>query len=79
MSSDIRHRRLDQQPTVPAETTLRNTIEKDRLLKWDDLPAWAKDNEYIHSGFRPSTNSYLDCLKAASTSTTKPETSRVIF
>ena len=61
-TSDIRHRRLAQQPTVPAETTPRNTIEKDRLLKWDDLPARAKDNEYIHSGFRPSTNSYLDCF-----------------
>ena len=64
MSSDIRQRRLAQQPTLPAEITPRNTIEKNRLLKWDDLPAWAKDNEYIHSGFRPSANSYLDCLKS---------------
>ena len=35
-----------------------------RLLRWDELPAWAKDNEHIHSGFRHSTNSYLDCLES---------------
>jgi hypothetical protein len=32
------------------------------LLRWDDLPAWAKDNEYIHTGFRPFTRSYLECF-----------------
>ena len=35
-----------------------------RLINWDDLPAWAKDNEHIHTGFRPLTNSYADCVKS---------------
>ena len=34
------------------------------LLSWDELPTWAKDNEFIHSGFRPISNSYLDCFKS---------------
>lgn len=26
---------------------------------WNDLPAWRRDNHYIHSGYRPESNSYL--------------------
>lgn len=32
--------------------------------EWVQLPEWAKDNEYIQSGFRPISSSYLDCLKS---------------
>ncbi|KAH0600068.1 hypothetical protein MHUMG1_01064 [Metarhizium humberi] len=34
------------------------------LLLFDELPEWAKDNEYIRSGWRPETNSYWECIKA---------------
>ena len=44
----------------------RNTIDRDdaTLLTWSQLPEWAKDNEYIHGGFRSISNSYLSCLKS---------------
>lgn len=34
------------------------------LLTWHQLPEWAKDNEYIHTGFRPVSYSYLRCVKS---------------
>ena len=26
---------------------------------WDDLQSWQQDNHYIHSGYRPASNSYM--------------------
>ena len=34
------------------------------LLTWSQLPEWAKDNEYILTGFRATSNSYLRCLES---------------
>ena len=64
MSSSVRQRHSGQQPASIAKAAPNAITRDDRLLGWDDLPVWAKDNEYIHSGFRPYTNSYLDCLKS---------------
>lgn len=29
---------------------------------WDDLQSWQQDNHYIHSGYRPASNSYTKSL-----------------
>lgn len=35
------------------------TKAKDALtVLWNDLPAWQQDNHYIHTGYRPASNSY---------------------
>lgn len=34
------------------------------LLSIDFQPEWYKDNEYIHTGYRPVTNSYLGSLRS---------------
>lgn len=39
-------------------TAFLSRAEKPLLIAWDDLPAWSKDNEFIHTGFRPISNSY---------------------
>lgn len=31
---------------------------------WNDLPEWRKDNDHIHSGFRPLSNSYWGCFRS---------------
>ena len=31
-------------------------------ITWDDLPGWRQDNEYITSGYRPSSGSFRKCL-----------------
>ncbi|KAL2066165.1 hypothetical protein VTL71DRAFT_2236 [Oculimacula yallundae] len=36
------------------------------LLLFTELPEWAQDNENIHTGFRPLTNSYWECIKSMS-------------
>lgn len=36
------------------------------LISWADLPDWSKDNEYIHTGFRPISNSYWKCMQSLS-------------
>ncbi|KAK0621755.1 hemolysin-III related-domain-containing protein [Bombardia bombarda] len=33
-------------------------VEQALLILWDDLPAWRRDNAYIHSGYRATSNSY---------------------
>ncbi|BDD56879.1 hypothetical protein MPDQ_003201 [Monascus purpureus] len=30
-----------------------------RLLHWDDLPPWQRDNHHIHTGYRPASFSFL--------------------
>ena len=64
MSSNVRQRRPAEHSTTLGSTTPRPAVKSNRLINWDDLPVWAKDNEYIHSGFRPPTNSYKDCLQS---------------
>src|ERR1700742_3578432 len=36
----------------PAAAALR------RLLHWDELPLWQRDNHHIHTGYRPASNSF---------------------
>ncbi|KAI0144284.1 hemolysin-III channel protein Izh2 [Xylariaceae sp. FL1272] len=35
------------------------------LLLWDELPHWRRDNAFILSGYRPSTNSYVTSISSA--------------
>lgn len=37
---------------------LEKRVESALLVLWDDLPSWQQDNHYIHSGYRPASNSY---------------------
>ncbi|GES58407.1 hemolysin-III channel protein Izh2 [Aspergillus terreus] len=46
-----------------AETVLEQpprVIKK--LLHWDELPHWQRDNHHIHSGYRPASYSFLGSL-----------------
>lgn len=43
-------------------STVTTTKTRRNLLYWDDLAPWQRDNHYIHSGYRPATNSYASCL-----------------
>ena len=57
MESELRARRTDTRGIGdPSAVNPRHAAGK---------PKWAKDNEYIQSGFRPISNSYLDCLKSS--------------
>ncbi|KAG4428544.1 hypothetical protein IFR05_015969, partial [Cadophora sp. M221] len=40
-------------------TRIKNPII---LLLWNQLPAWQQDNQYIHSGYRPVSNSHLKSI-----------------
>lgn len=59
----------------PSITTAASTIESAASplksaatttlhLLWGDLPPWRRDNAYIHSGYRPTSNSYLLSLSS---------------
>ncbi|KAK5016827.1 hypothetical protein LTR16_003060 [Cryomyces antarcticus] len=43
-----------QHVKVKAEDSARQAL----TVLWNDLPAWLQDNHYIHSGYRPESNSY---------------------
>lgn len=63
--SGPRHRRqpTDAQPEnreVTADLAVKQPAEAiRRLLVWDELPAWLRDNHHIHSGYRPESSSFL--------------------
>ena len=62
MSSELRQRQ-SALTNLPTSTPEKPKIPRS-LLSWDDLPEWSKDNEYIKSGFRPASNSYLDSFRS---------------
>ncbi|KAK8089649.1 hemolysin III family channel protein [Apiospora hydei] len=35
-----------------------------RLVHWDDLPAWRRDNQFLLRGYRPDSGSYLGSLSS---------------
>ncbi|KAH8695326.1 putative hemolysin-III channel protein Izh2 [Talaromyces proteolyticus] len=35
-----------------------------RLLHWDELPAWLRDNHHIHTGYRPASSSFLGSFQS---------------
>lgn len=34
------------------------------LMQWTQIPGWQQDNEYILSGYRPHTESFIRCIKS---------------
>ena len=44
--------------TTPLETKVSQAL----TVLWSDLPAWLQDNQHIHSGYRPASNSYRKSL-----------------
>ncbi|KAG6021333.1 hypothetical protein E4U41_002523 [Claviceps citrina] len=68
----IRHRRSSSSTTTTTASTtgtepksalaavqlLPRKVESRALLLWDDLPAWRRDNAFIHSGYRQIRASY---------------------
>lgn len=66
-TSELRQRR----PSASAADTLVSKVEEVEakvehtlLILWDELPAWRRDNAYILSGYRQSSNSYLGSFKS---------------
>ncbi|KAF7191935.1 ADIPOR-like receptor SPBC12C2.09c [Pseudocercospora fuligena] len=41
-----------------AVQTAEKKVEKALTILWDQLPEWMQDNQFIHSGYRPPSNSY---------------------
>ena len=62
MSSEVRQRQSVQ--SYSPRFTLQKPKVRRSLLSWDELPEWSKDNEYIKTGFRPASNSYLDSFRS---------------
>ena len=53
--------------TTAAAATLESTAQNletalSRLIHWDDLPAWRRDNPSIHTGYRSTSNSLRSSL-----------------
>ena len=68
MSSSIRQRHPAQQPTEATQPIFKGKAislgKGNQLLSWEEIPEWSKDNEYIHSRYRPICDSYLSCLRS---------------
>jgi adiponectin receptor len=49
---------VEKKTIITEEDSLLQKVEDFLLVHWRDLPEWSQDNEYIQSGFRPTSNSY---------------------
>lgn len=50
----------DSQPATAAATVLEQPQQAiKKLLHWNDLPHWQRDNHHIHTGYRPASSSFL--------------------
>lgn len=54
-----RPRSNSSQPAEIAAAVLEKPQVVKRLLHWDDLPHWQRDNHHIHTGYRPASFSFL--------------------
>ncbi|KAI1638584.1 hemolysin-III related-domain-containing protein [Biscogniauxia mediterranea] len=64
---DLRKRRRSSSVTSAASSLARaveHKVEEALLILWDELPAWRRDNGYIVSGYRRSSNSYAGCARS---------------
>ena len=43
-------------------TRLETKASQTLTVLWNDLPTWLQDNQHIHSGYRPASNSYRKSL-----------------
>jgi adiponectin receptor len=49
---------------INAAKTVEARVEQALLILWDDLPHWRRDNAYILSGYRATSNSYLRSIQS---------------
>ena len=49
---------------IDAAKDVEHKIEHALHVLWDELPEWRRDNHYIVSGYRPTSNSYKRSLKS---------------
>lgn len=66
-SASLRQRRPSVSETISSTLTQATTAAKSALsstlhLHWDDLEPWRRDNHYIQTGYRHTSNSYLTSL-----------------
>jgi adiponectin receptor len=38
---------------------IEDKVENALTVLWNDLPVWQRDNHYVHTGYRPQSNSFL--------------------
>jgi len=50
----------NEKPTLT--TRLESKASQTLTVLWTDIPAWLQDNQHIHSGYRPASNSYRKSL-----------------
>jgi adiponectin receptor len=51
---------------VAAANKAEKKLEESLTVFWHDLEEWQKDNHYIHSGYRPASNSFARSLHSLS-------------
>jgi len=71
MVQDAQNHRAKVSGTQPKDSTktasIVSAIRKPpvNLLSWQEIPDWQQDNEYILSGYRPVSGSYITSLKSS--------------
>ena len=47
-------------------TKVEKKVSNALTVLWSDLPSWQQDNHYIHSGYRPASNSFYRSFSSLS-------------
>lgn len=65
-----RQRRVQGKESESQATAVANSVLDvppkviKKLLHWDDLPHWQRDNRHIHTGYRPASSSFLGSFQS---------------
>jgi hypothetical protein len=60
----IRTTKITNMVTIKQEfLKLEKSAEAELTVLWHELEDWQQDNHYIHSGYRPASNSYRKSAK----------------
>jgi adiponectin receptor len=64
MTDNVKKRGPAIKPEDPLLVRTEKKVEQALTLLWNDLPKWMQDNHYVHSGYRPQSNSYARSAKS---------------
>jgi adiponectin receptor len=64
MTDNVKKRGPAIKPKDPLLVRTEKKVEQALTILWNDLPKWMQDNHYVHSGYRPQSNSYARSAKS---------------
>lgn len=63
-SGPRKRRRSVTETIISTAQSLESTAARALLIVWDDLPSWRRDNSFLLTGYRATSNSYISSIRS---------------